>query len=78
MTVSLRHQAEEAELDFMEYRDWINILESAKDDRTRRTPEQIANMKLRLTRKEAAAETLRRLADRAEARRAVDQGSAAE
>ncbi|MFG1371511.1 hypothetical protein V5F32_04975 [Xanthobacter oligotrophicus] len=78
MTVSLLYQAEEVELEAIEYRDWIKILESTKDDRSRRTPEQIANMKLRLTRKEAAAETLRRLADRAEARRAADQGSAAE
>ncbi|MFG1364677.1 hypothetical protein [Xanthobacter versatilis] len=78
MTVSLLHQAEEVELDFVEYRDWIEILESTKDEKSRRTPEQISNMKIRLTRKEAAAETLRRLADRAEARRAADQGSAAE
>ena len=78
MTVSLLHQAEEVELDFVEYRDWIEILERTKDEKSRRTPEQISNMKIRLTRKEAAAETLRRLADRAEKRRVADQGSAAE
>ncbi|MET3352352.1 UNVERIFIED_ORG: hypothetical protein ABID33_000235 [Xanthobacter viscosus] len=77
MTVSLRHQAEEAELDLMEYRDWIEILSGTQDEKARRTPEQLANMRIRLGRKEAIAETLGRLADRADARRAAEQGSTA-
>lgn len=78
MTVSLRHQAEAAELEFLETRDWIATLEKTQDAKAKRTPEQIALMKIRLARKEAIAETIRRLADRADARRAADQGSALE
>jgi len=78
MTVSLRTQAGEASLAFAEYRDWIDILEHTKDEKTRRTPEQLANMRIRLTHKQAIAETLKHLADRADARRAAEQGRAAE
>lgn len=77
MTVSLRHQAEEAELEFLETRDWIATLENTQDAKAKRTPEQIALLKIRLVRKEAIAETIRRLADRADARRVADHGSTA-
>lgn len=77
MTTSLRTQAAEAELSAIEYRDWIAILAGTRDEKAKRTPEQLANMRIRLTHKEAIAETLKHLADRADARRAADQGSTA-
>lgn len=77
MTISLRTQAKEAELAAMEYRDWIENLAGTRDEKARRTPEHLDLMRLRLTHKQAIAETLKHLADRADARRAADQGSTA-
>lgn len=78
MTISLRTQATEAELEVLEYRDLIKNLEGTRDKKARRTPEQLERMRFRLTHKQAIAETLKHLADRADARRAAEQGRAAE
>ena len=78
MTISLRTQADEAELAAMEYRDWIENLAGTRDEKAKRTPEHLALMRIRLTHKQAIAETLKHLADRADARRAAEEGRAAE
>lgn len=78
MTVSLRHQAEEATLTAAEYRDWIEVLATSRDTKAQRSPEQLGLMRLRLERKEAIAETLGRAADRADAGRTGEEGRAAE
>lgn len=78
MSVSLRHQAEEAVLTATEYRDWIGILSTTRDTQAQRSPEQLALMQRRLERKDAIAETLSRAADRADASRAAEEGRAAE
>lgn len=77
MTIPLRTQAEEAELSATEYRDWIEILTGTRDEKATRTPEQLALMRIRLRHKQAIAETLKHLADRADARRAAEHGSTA-
>lgn len=77
MTISLRTQATEAELEVLEYRDLIKNLENTRDEKAKRSPEHLALMRIRLTHKQAIAETLKHLADRADARRAADQGSTA-
>lgn len=78
MSVSLRHQAEEAVLTAAEYRDWIGTLSTTRDQKAQRSPEQLALMQRRLERKEAIAETLSRAADRADARRTTEEGRAEE
>ena len=78
MTIPLRTQAEEAELSAIEYRDWIEILTGTRDEKATRTPEQLALMRIRLTHKQSIAETLKYLADRADARLAAEQGRAEE
>ena len=76
--ISLRTQATEAELEVLGYRDQIKNLESTRDQKAKRTPEHLDRMRTRLAHKEAIAQTLKYLADRADARRAAEQGRAEE
>jgi len=72
--VTIEEEAGEAILAAKEYADWIRNLETTKDERARRTPEVIANMKIRLLRKQAIALRYERLLER---QKAQAEGAAA-
>ncbi len=67
--VSLAQQAEEAELEALEYERLIRQLGITRDPKARRSAEHIRLMQFRLARKQALAATLKRLASQSANRR---------
>lgn len=78
MTISLRHQAEAVEVTMMEHRDSIDRYASLQIGKGGIDPATMTLKRMRLEALDAAQQTLHHLADRADARRAAEEGRAAE
>ena len=78
MTISLRHQAEAVEVTVMEHRNAAERYASLPIGKGGIDEAAMKLKRMRIEALEAAHQTLKHLADPADARRAADQGSTAE